>query len=170
MAPRPVPSPPAPDIAEEMRAIGEEIRAAQDKLHGVERRMVALTDESAPVFAAMSAFSGVMYRVVGVIGSIVTAHQPAITADDIKELNRASAQNATAQVAYAIKQAVVQNYRWWFISGGAAVVLAILFGLGAGWLLWGSAQPWSGLTCQDQTDGSRVCYMFVRPPNAAERK
>jgi hypothetical protein len=51
---------------------------------------------------------------------------------------------------------------------GVLALLAVgIMGFGLGWYVF---RPYAALQCQDQPDGSRVCYMWTRPPTAPKGK
>jgi anti-sigma-K factor RskA len=51
-------------------------------------------------------------------------------------------------------------WRSWALLAVAALAVLVL-GIGIGWRLYA---PPAELTCADQTDGSRICYMYARLP------
>ena len=42
------------------------------------------------------------------------------------------ARSAAEELPFAIRQAVLQRFRWWFFAGGAGLVLAVAVGFGGG--------------------------------------
>jgi hypothetical protein len=52
------------------------------------------------------------------------------------------------------------------LAVAGALVIGSLVGFGAGW--WVHSPP-SELACADQTDGSRICWMYTRLPTVTRK-
>lgn len=99
----------------------------------------------------------------GVREAVALIEHP-ITVEEIRTLNRAAGRNAQAEMVAAAREVVKQHY-WRMTAIGAAVLVAgglVCGGMGAA-IMWFVTPSPPELTYQDQPDGSRIGYYFVRP-------
>jgi hypothetical protein len=111
----------------------------------------------------MAAFVDVMAEAAAAIQQCVAdlAH---VTQADV---NRTVASKAVEELPWAIDRLAFRQYRRdWMLVGGA-LILALVIGVALGWIWHASLalepEALPGFTCQDQPDGSRLCYEYVRP-------
>jgi hypothetical protein len=148
----------------------ESVRAAQAVMEQEARKAELVGDPTAPALAAMAAMLGGMNKLFVdgslTLGQLIAAAKRPINEDDIRQLTEAAATGAE-RAANRLAQAA--NRRQVTAMVGF-VVGALLIGISVGWLchsFW-PVEGLPGFTCEDQPDGSRVCYEFVRPPAATQ--
>jgi len=179
-------SPPPPDVTQEMLDLGREIRVVQERLLVIEKRERFAGDDSADFWSALTAFCGVMWRLTDRWASMtedmryVVSQQKTLTdaVDEIKKTTGKPVSDETLselarrtghQVSYTLdRNAVRAQHRVIWGAVIAAVALVAIGWLAAGW--WHPRADISGMTCQDEANGGRVCYMWVTPPPGQEGK
>jgi hypothetical protein len=140
------------------------VRAAQDALEQQAARLTATGDPTGIVVSAYAAAVGAQHRLT-VDANLKSAALHAGVEKLIKEGRKPWSRDEMRELVDQLDETLL--HRWTvFNRAGIAigVVVALAFGLACtvgGWS-WRGAPP--ALTCQDQPDGSRVCYVFTRPP------
>jgi len=100
------------------------------------------------------------------IARLVEAARQPIGKDDLNELVR----RAVYQMDHSLTVRAISLQRGVVAGAVAAAVALVAIGwLAAGW--WYPRADISGMSCEDQPNGGRVCYMWVTPPpgQAAKR-
>jgi hypothetical protein len=121
--------------------------------------MGALDDESAPLFAAMSAFAGVMWRVPNLMLETLQAMRaearPEVTADDVKAF-------VGEQTSKMMMGEMIRSMdRMLALRQKALVVRTALIAIGATVVVLGGLWLWFQPFCWDQPGGGRVCGVWV---------
>jgi len=138
---------------------GAVVQAAQEKLRRAVQTAGVTGDPLTIVLEAQIAMLDAQHRLhQDNVAAMQQARQP-IGKDDLNELLR----RAVYQMDHSLTVRAVQLQRGVIAGATAAAVALVAIGwLAAGW--WHPRADISGMTCQDEANGGRVCYMWVTPP------
>jgi hypothetical protein len=163
--PAPAQDPPPRDLTQEMLDLGREIRAAQNKLIEVEALQRFAKDESAPMWGAISAFCGVMWRVTDRWATMIEDMRAVVSQQrtlNVKDLSKAAAAGLSntlmSEVIQALKVHAARTLRQTAVRMTLCAVVAAAAVSGAMW--WWLQPP--ATTCFDQ-QGGRFCGQWVIP-------
>jgi hypothetical protein len=114
---------------------------------------------------ALSVHLGALHKLTlnscQMLGKQVEAARQSISDEDIRRLSQAAANGAERRAAELARSA-----NWRTVTIATASVLALMCASAVGGWWWRGALP--DLTCRDLPDGSRVCFVFTRPPTQQE--
>lgn len=102
---------------------------------------------------------------------IISEQKPPISVEDIKALNKAAAANAANEVVYAVRHLALRTFWRTALQAGAALVVALCVGIGAGWWLHAhTGQPpirdVTSCVPSPQAGGGEAytCVFWAKPP------
>jgi hypothetical protein len=141
------------------------VRAAQEKMQALIRTAEVTGDPSAPVLQGLAAMLDAQHQLyLETVDTVRQVRQP-IDKSDMDRLGR--------QIIQAIQlNGSLSNLRI-NRAAVAAVLLAAALLLAAGAFIETVIRPRadiSGLSCEDQPNGGRICYMWVTPPGPASKR
>jgi hypothetical protein len=140
--------------------VDQAVRGAQDKLLALARVAQVTGDPAGPMLEALAAQIDAEHRLFEDLKrTLAEVKHPSAVFNDkqVDDIGRRLLGACQAWSAGLVKSSV---WRSW--AALAAIMLAVGgAGVGAGW--WLHAPP-SELACTDQSDGSRLCWMYTRLP------
>ena len=141
--------------------MGAVVSAAQTEMARLIQRGGLENDPLRHPIEALALHLGVQHDLMRDLVARLKTMQAPITPDEIQALNHAAARHTTSELTYVAKALVKQEFWKLSVLGAAAMVAGGLAcgGIGAA-LVWKNSPA---LIYQDQPDGSRVGYYFVRP-------
>jgi hypothetical protein len=155
------PSSEAP-LPPEMGQVIAEARSEMDRLVGLGGLQ---NDPLRHPIQALSVHLGALHKLSlnnsQALAKQVEAARQSISDEDIRRLSQAAANGAERRAAELARSA-----NWRTVTIATASVLALMCASAIGGWWWRGGPP--DLTCRDLPNGSRVCFVFTRPPTQQE--
>src|SRR4051794_33610612 len=116
-------------------------------------------DPAGPLLQGLAGLLDAMQAMTCNVGTQIAAARQPISKDDLNDLVR----RAVYQMDHSLSVRAVSLQRGIVAGAVAAAIALIAIGwLAAGW--WRPRADISGMTCQDEANGGRACYVWVTPP------
>jgi len=150
----------------EAAADAKVVGAAQEKLLALVRVAQVTGDPAGPVLESQIAMLTAQYRLFEETKQALSdVRQPAAVFTDrqVEDITHRLLGGCQAWTRVFLRTSYVRSVALLV----AALLIALVVGLGIGWRLH---SPASELACGDQADGSRICWMYTRLPAAPPKR